>query len=153
MIPTSDERTVTSHVLGDVTANPEQILDFPNGILGFPEAQEFMLVATERAGFYWIQSLLHETLTFLVLDPFIHIPDFSVELPDDEMGTLGTEAGKLVVLSIVTLPAGPDDILTVNLQGPLVINTDNGIGQQLILHDSPHGTRYTLDVDGALLAS
>lgn len=153
MSQSSEPRTVASRVLGNITTKPEHILNFPTGLLGFPETREFTLVATHRQGFYWLQSLEYDTLTFLLIDPFLHVPDFTVDLPDEDMGALGTDATKIVVLGIVTLPAGPDDALTVNLQGPLVLNTESGIGQQLIIPDSPHGTRCALDVGEALLAS
>ena len=153
MTQPTEPRTVASRVLGPVTVHPDQVLNFPTGVLGFPEAREFTTVSTQRPGFYWLQSLEYDTLTFLLIDPFQHVPDFSVDLPDEELGHLGTDASKLVVLGIVTLPAGPGDQLTVNLQGPLVINTETGVGQQLIVPDSPHGTRFGLDVADALMAS
>lgn len=146
-------RRIPSRVLGEIQVTEEATLTFPTGVLGFPEARDFTLVATSREGFYWLQSLEHDTLTFLVLDPFLHVPDFSIEIPDEDMGVLGTEASEIIVLAVVTLPAGPDDPLTANLQGPLLINSAKGLGRQLILDDSPYGLRHVLDISAALLAS
>ncbi|MGI9625291.1 MAG: flagellar assembly protein FliW [Longimicrobiales bacterium] len=148
-----EPRQIASRVLGEIQVTEEGTLTFPTGVLGFPEARDFTLVTTSREGFYWLQSLEHDTLTFLVMDPFLHVPDFSIEIDDEEMGVLGTEASEIIVLAVVTLPAGPDDSLTANLQGPLVINSAKGIGRQLILDDSPYGLRHTLDISAALLAS
>ncbi|NNM31937.1 MAG: flagellar assembly protein FliW, partial [Gemmatimonadetes bacterium] len=104
-------------------------------------------------GFYWLQSLDHDTLTFLLVDPFIHLPEFSIHLPDEEMGILGTDVDHIVVLGIVTLPANPDASLTVNLQGPLVINAKRGVGRQLVVEGPSHSVRHPLDITAALLAS
>ena len=153
MTEATEMRRIKSHVLGEVQTTEEGTLTFPRGVLGFPEARDFVLVGTSRSGFYWLQSLDHDTLTFLVLDPFVHVPDFTVDIPDEEMGPLGTDASEIVVLGVVTLPAGPDDPLTVNLQGPLVINMKRGVGSQLMLDDSPFGLRHNLDIASALLAS
>lgn len=153
MTEPKEPRLVASRVLGEIEVAHESTLTFPAGVLGFPEAREFTLVATSRAGFYWLQSLEYDALTFLVIDPFLHLPDFSIDVPDEEMGILGVDASEIVVLGIVTLPPGPDDPLTVNLQGPLVINSNKGLGKQLILGDSAYGLRHALDVTSALLAS
>ncbi|MDH3222615.1 MAG: flagellar assembly protein FliW [Gemmatimonadota bacterium] len=153
MIEANTTRSVPSRVLGEVKVSEDSALDFPGGVLGFPEAHAFALVSTSREGFYWLQSLDHDTLTFLLVDPFLHIPDFSIHLPDEEMGVLGTDAGEIVVLGIVTLPANPDAPLTVNLQGPLVINAKRGVGRQLVLDNDAYGLRHPLDITAALLAS
>ena len=153
MAQTTDARIINSKVLGEVSATADQVLTFPTGLLGFPEARDFVLVATRRTGFYWLQSLDHEALTFLVLDPFTHVSDFVIDIPDNELGGLGTDANEIIVLGIVTLPAGPEDPLTVNLQGPLLINSKKGLGRQLIVEDSAYGVRMQLDITAALLAS
>ena len=62
MTATTDGRIITSKVLGELHATQDQILTFPEGILGFPEAREFILVETRRAGFYWLQSMDHTAL-------------------------------------------------------------------------------------------
>lgn len=150
--PTQQE-PVKSRVLGEIHVDPDGMLRFPHGVLGFPEARDFALVSTSRQGFYWLQSVEHDTLTFLVLDPFVHVPDFSIDIPDDQLGVLGTDATEIVVLGVVTLPTSPDEPPTVNLQGPLLINARKGVGRQLILADSPWGLRYSIDLADALLAS
>ncbi len=153
MIEAKTTRSIPSRVLGEIKVSEDSALDFPSGVLGFPEAHAFVLVSTSREGFYWLQSLDHDTLTFLLVDPFIHLPDFAIHLPDEEMDVLGTEAEEIIVLGIVTLPSNPDAPLTVNLQGPLVINAKRGVGRQLVLDDEAYGLRHPLDVTAALLAS
>lgn len=148
-----EKRVVPSRVLGDVPVSEDSAIAFPSGLLGFPEATSFVLVSTSREGFYWLQSLDHDTLTFLLVDPFIHLPDFSIHLPDEEMGILGTEAESIVVLGIVTLPANPEASLTVNLQGPLVINAKRGVGRQLVVDGHGFNVRHPLNITAALLAS
>lgn len=152
-MPETETHVVPSRVLGELTIQSDSAIAFPGGLLGFPEATSFVLVATSREGFYWLQSLDHDTLTFLLVDPFIHIPDFSINLPDDEMGILGTDADQIVVLGIVTLPANPEAPLTVNLQGPLVLNAKRGVGRQLVVDGPGSSVRHPLSTTAALLAS
>ena len=149
----TETRVVPSRVLGEVSVPNDSAISFPSGLLGFPEAKSFALVSTSREGFYWLQSLEHDTLTFLLVDPFIHLPDFSIDLPDEEMGILGTEADNIVVLGIVTLPANAEASLTVNLQGPLVINAKRGVGRQIVVDQPGFTVRHPLNITAALLAS
>ncbi len=137
--------SIASELLGALEIPEDSVLDFPQGIFGFPEAKGFVVLPAERDGFYWLQSLEFSALTFLAIDPFVHIPDFSVELNDDELGPLGpAEPTDMVVLAIVTLPRTPDAQPTANLQGPVAINVARRVGRQLVIQDSEYGTRHPL---------
>jgi flagellar assembly factor FliW len=127
---------------------------FPQGILGFPACKRFSLAPADAEGFYWLQSLECDSLAFLAVDPFRAIDGFFVDLPDTDLLHLETnQAPDVGVMAIVTLPGNPGDTPTANLQGIVAFNFSKRIGRQVIIQDSPYGTRWPLDLERLRLAS
>ena len=133
---------VRSEVLGEVTLPAASVLSFPSGLFGFPECRRFALVPSGRDGMYWLQSLEHSALVFLLADPFIFFDGYSVELgASDRRDLCAQGADDVAVLAIVTLPRGGDAKPTANLQGPVALNMVMGVGRQLAVPDGGWGMR------------
>lgn len=125
-------------------------VEFAEGLFGFPQCRDFTLSATARPGFYWLRSLEHEPLAFLLADPFIFFADYSVELSDADVSSLAPDdSSNLAVLAIVTLPRTGGEPLTANLQGPIALNLTRGVARQVILTDTRFGLRCPFRVDAA----
>jgi flagellar assembly factor FliW len=137
-----DETTlVRSDLLGELHVQPDELVHFAQGLYGFPACRTFVLVETERQGAYWLQSLEHSALTFLVIDPFPYFADYDVDVPPAELQRLGVrEPSDVAVLSIVTMPASPEAPFTANLQAPVVLNVRTRVALQCILPGERHGT-------------
>lgn len=137
---------VQSKLLGPLEVLNTQVYRFPDQLYGFPEAHSFALLPTARAGFFWLQSVDFEALTFLLVDPFLLVDGYSVDVGPDELGPLEPEdASELLVLTILTLPRDEDDAPTVNLQGPIVLNVVEQLGRQVVI-ESEHGLRHPVDL-------
>lgn len=135
---------VASKVLGPVRVAAEQVFSFPAGVYGFPQARRFALLPASRDGFFWLQSLEFDALTFLLVDPFRFVDGYAVDLPPDAVEHLAAhEASDVVVLGIVTLPREEGQSPTVNLQGPVALNLRTLRGVQAVV-DSPFGIRHPL---------
>lgn len=138
---------VDSKVLGRLEVLTSQIYTFPQELYGFPDARAFALVPAEREGFFWLQSLDFEALTFLLIDPFLYVEGYSVDIGSDELGELGSEdAADLLVLAILTLPREQGEDATVNLQGPVVLNIRRQLGKQVVV-ESPFGIRHPVSMN------
>ena len=145
--PDTSERTIESALLGLLAVPETQVFAFERGLLGFPEAREFALVPARREGMFWLQSADFEALTFLLVDPFQFVPDYSVELGESELGSTTPPAQEdLLLLVIITLPRTPEAPATANLQGPLALNLRDRLGRQVILADSPWGVRHPIQL-------
>jgi len=139
--------TVESDLLGPLTVPARGILTFPSGMFGFPECRRFALVSAGRDGLFWLQSLEHATLAFLLADPFQFFPTYAVELSAGDRTELAvTEAADVAVLCVVTLPRRKDEAPTANLQGPVALSFRSGLARQLALGESTWGTRRALDL-------
>ena len=131
--------TIESDILGTLTVDTSAVLTFPKGLLGFPECRSFVLLPSERANVYWLQSVEYTSLAFLLVDPFVFFEGYSLDLGVTELHEMSPEG--LSVLAIVTLPGEPGEFPTANLQGPVVIHTQRGEGNQVVISDSSYGIR------------
>jgi len=150
----SASTSVESHILGALSVKPEECFDFPDGILGFPACKRFALVPAERPNFFWLQSVDCGSLAFLLVDPFAFIDEFYLDLNEGDLLPLkGGRDSEIGVLAIVTLPRKPDAAPTANLQGILAFNFTRRLGRQVIVHDSPYGVQWPMDLGRLKAAS
>ena len=139
--------TVDSHVFGPVRIPEDEALFFPDGILGFPECRRYVLLDAGLSGVYWLQSLDHGALVFLLIDPFIFVEEYSVNIGETELTSLApADSSELAVLAIVTLPDERGQHATANLQGPIAFNPHRRIGRQVIISDSAYGVRCPVEL-------
>ncbi|MHB1310472.1 MAG: flagellar assembly protein FliW [Gemmatimonadaceae bacterium] len=134
---------VRSELFGPLQVTDDQVLQFKDGIVGFAECTQWILIAGERPGTAWLQSIDVAALAFLLIDPFIFFDGFSVDIsPLDVRRLRAIDATQLAVFAIVTFPAARTDVSTANLQGPIVINTTQRCGAQIVLGDGPWEVRH-----------
>lgn len=141
---------IHSDLLGLVTPSQETTFTFPSGMFGFPECRRFALLAAGREGLFWLQSMEHTALTFLLADPFLFFDGYAVDLTAGDRAELqlrdDSDAGDVAVLVIVTLPRTRDELPTANLQGPVTVNFGSRMARQLALPESDWGVRCPFDL-------
>ena len=118
-----DTLTLASDLLGSITIPAHEILRFPTGLYGFPECRSFAFLPTPREGMYWLQSADFSALSFLLVDPFQHFPQYHIDLDDSDIARLGTsDSQHILVLAIVTMPTSQGAPCTANLNAPVLFN-------------------------------
>jgi flagellar assembly factor FliW len=127
---------------GEIEVDRQSVVDMPEGMLGFAEFKQFVLIRhTEGSPFLWYQAVDEPNLAFVMIDPFIFFPDYEVVLAREDLDALEVEElGSLAVFSVVVIPENPED-MTANLRGPVLINVEKRIARQVVLNDerySPH---------------
>lgn len=138
---------VESELLGEVSVEQDELITFPGGLLGFPACREFVLIPSERQGLFWLQSVEHSPLAFLLVDPFLAVEGFAVDLAASDRAELGIEAeSDVAILAIVTLARPETGGSTVNLQGPLAFNLRTRRAKQIAVPNSEYGVRWAVDL-------
>ena len=128
---------------GQLEVDPTRFIRFEEGILGFPEQADYALVQTgPGSGFYWLQAVGTPDLAFVVCDPRLFVADFQVPVKVEDLDGLGMTAPSDAQVFVIVNKVG--DLLTGNLQGPLVINVLNRRARQLVLSDRRYSTRHPL---------
>lgn len=133
---------IKTSYFGEVKIDEKDIIYFEQGLPGFLEEKEFVLLSfDEPLAFQVLQSVSTETLAFIVVFPFDFKKDYKVDLNDHILEQLKIETeDDVLILSIVTLKDHLN-ISTANLQAPIIINRHSRLGKQYIMHESSFSTK------------
>jgi flagellar assembly factor FliW len=128
---------------GVITVDEQRLMTFPRGLLGFPSHQRFALVQTGQGNyFFWLQSIDDASLAFVVTDPTTFFKDYEVPMRDETLGDLEFSDLKFAQVFVICNKIG--DWLTGNLLGPIIVNSENRIAQQVVLTEKKWTTRQPL---------
>jgi flagellar assembly factor FliW len=130
---------------GELEIDPKDIYEFANGIPGFEEYIQFIIVQPDpEMQFCYIQSIEESNIAFLVCNPFIFHEDYDFQLSDTNQHELNIEnEADVAVWSVVTIDRNNNEV-TLNLLAPIVVNVRDKRGKQIILHDSEYKTKHKL---------
>lgn len=130
---------VNSLRLGQLEIPDEKVIRTVKPILGFEHLTRYCLVDVEETKpFLWFQSVDDPAVAFLVINPRVFFPHYKIEVNSNEIAELEVDRVESVeTYVIVTVPEDPSEI-SANLQGPVIINTDNNKAKQLILVNSEY---------------
>lgn len=136
---------VKSMKLGEVEVPDDKLITLERPILGFENLKQFCLVEMkELVPFLWLQSVEEPAISFLVVNPRIFFPDYKIEINPKEIAELRVARVESVeTYVVVTLNRRPEEI-TANLQGPILINTENNLAKQLILVNSDYQVKHSI---------
>src|SRR5689334_21321402 len=128
---------------GPVEIDEQRMIAFSRGILGFPKYKNYVLIQPEAdSTFYWLQSVDAADLAFVVTDPLLFMPEYQVPLREETRQELGlsdlSEANVLVIVNKV------GDMLTANMQGPLVIHATTRAAAQVVISEKKYQTRHPI---------
>ena len=127
---------IETKYFGKMTIDEEKIIRFEKGLPGFHDEKTFVLIDfPENPVFQILQSTTTALVAFVVASPYHVQSDYAFDLYEEAKKELGIAKPEQVkVFTILTL-RDPFVDSTMNLQAPLVINTDSLLGEQIILND------------------
>lgn len=137
---------INTKVFGEIDIEESKIITFENGIIGFPEMKSFTLLYNEEEGasavIRWLQSIEEPGFAIPVTDPFEIVEDYSPEVDDELLKSLGgiDDENGLVLVSI-TIPKELTK-MSINLQGPFIINVNERKGCQVIVEGGSYPVKY-----------
>lgn len=130
---------------GEIEVKEKDVLELPAGLIGFPELKRYVLLDHDKESpFKWLQSLDDGAIAFVLINPLLFKPDYTVEVSEAEVADLAIEDERDAVISvIITMPSNPQN-MTANLKAPLVFNLKNRKGRQVILNNPEYTTRHNI---------
>jgi flagellar assembly factor FliW len=137
------QKFVTRH-FGEIDYDPDKIITFPQGIPGFPNHNRFLLMSEdeEEDTFFWLQSIDDGEVAFTLMDVYKVLPDYDPKVDPEELKELG-EVNSLEIYNIVVIPEYVRQ-MRVNLKAPIVINTETGLGMQVICINDEYPIRFMI---------
>jgi len=135
--------TLETKAYGPVEIDEKQVLEFPQGLLGFEEHRHFALIDAHKKPFFWLQSTDNSQMAFILIKPSIFRNDYDPGVAQEDFQDIGAEGpDDCLVFAIVTIPeSGP---MTANLQGPLFISKKTRKGKQCISPRDEYKTRHDI---------
>ena len=122
---------------GQVQCETEDLLSFPEGILGFADLKKFVLLDDPSDDiFAWLQSTDEPGIAFPVLEPEMFTEKYNINLAKSDLEALKIAApSETRQLCIVTIPEDPT-LMTANLKAPIVIHIAAKLARQCVLQDN-----------------
>lgn len=136
---------IQSTRFGELEISIENILKFEQGIPGFPDENEFAFLPYEAdSPFGFLQSTHDANLTFLIVEPFSFLPEYTFELSDEWSKEIGVSPeNPPQIFNIVSIKE-PLQQSTVNLLAPVIVNWKDCKAKQIILERVEYTTKHLL---------
>lgn len=139
---------IKTKIFGEIEIDNDRIIKFENGIVGFPELTDFVLLHDEErgveAGICYLQSLQEPNFAMPVMDPLRLLPEYNPDVEEELLNCLGTitEDNVLVVVTVTV----PKDLqkMSINLQAPIIINADERKAVQIIVEGEKYPVKYPI---------
>lgn len=135
---------------GTISCSEDSFLHFPNGLFGFEDETEFVLLPFDgsQGTLLCFQSKSTPELAFVAVNPFSLDPTYRPTLMQEELTQLGVtqnEALSFYALCVVKDPVGTS---TVNLRCPIAVNEDTHQAIQVILETNQYHMHHLLSEFG-----
>lgn len=130
---------------GVLEVDESTLITMPSGPAGFENSTRFCLIQ-HRAGanFRWLQSIEEPGLAFVVVDPSEHFADYEIEIGEADVRKLQlTSEEDALVLTILSIRDNGQSV-SANLAAPIVVNSKNLTGAQIVLEDERYTARHSL---------
>ncbi len=138
---------IQTKYFGTIEIKTETIIHMVQPIYGFESLKHYTLISDEEIGtdLMWFQSIDDKDVCFMLANPERFVQDTKIEIQSNDLSVVDTEDSKdLDVLCIVSLGETFEES-TLNLKSPIVLNSKNNQGAQLILNqDLPFKSRLVL---------
>lgn len=137
--------SVESTRFGTFQVPEEIVLKFPQGMIGFPQHEEYVLIKQrEDSVFMWLHSMSDPSLAFPIVLPWAFYWDYEVKLSDEDLAAIDVQnASQISIMCVVNVGA---DVRkgSINLFSPVVINNDQRVAKQVINTAENYSTRDPL---------
>lgn len=140
---------------GRIEYSGEDLIVFSDGPIGFSARRSFVMIDHKPGSpFRWLQSVEDAHLAFLIVDPGEYATDYSPMMPKRAASDLEMiEDTPRLVYTIVTIPSGRPEGMTLNLAAPIVINAANRKAKQVILEDDAYPVKWQVFPEGSGLSA
>ena len=131
---------------GQVEIDEDLVITLPEGILGFDDFKRYIILDhfDKESPFKWFQSIDDPSLAFVITDPLLFVPEYKAKVAKEEIKSIElVDIGKALIVVIVNIKRDHSEI-TINLQGPIVVNPDKRLAKQVIIKESDYPIRHVI---------
>ena len=128
-------------------SNEPRVYHFPQGIPGFEELRDFRFIPEEDAILAQLISVQEDKIGFILMRPEAYFSEYlgKIDVDEDGIKVLNITADTPVdVWVILTLHRQDMAKTTANLRAPILFNTVEGIGMQVIFSEDRYLSRQPI---------
>jgi len=142
-INTTNNTNLEDHETGKRT-----ILLFDEGIYGFEDTKEYVLLQEDNEHTIWYLQAAHsEVPCLIVIDPYTIVDDYAPVIGKADLACLGNPDEEDLCFLVVAVLKEEFKESVVNLKSPIVINAKTKRAKQIILENDNYPIRYKLFVN------
>ena len=129
---------------GEIEYDPASVLNFPEGLIGFEDLHDFVVMPNEKEGpLFWIQSIADPQVALVLTDPSNFFVDYNVAPEEDERNKIQLKEEEQF-FSLVVVTVHPDQKITLNLAAPILFAPQSNKAIQVILENSGYDIQTPL---------
>ncbi len=130
---------------GQLEVPEEKLIRMQKPILGFEHLSVYCLVEKDEfQPFLWLQSTEDPAVAFIIVNPLTFFPDYRIEVHSKEVAELNISHTSCVETYVIVTIGRDTQQMSADLQGPILINTENSRAKQLVLVNSEYHIRHSL---------
>ncbi|HXI09356.1 MAG TPA: flagellar assembly protein FliW [Thermodesulfobacteriota bacterium] len=130
---------------GLLSVDEDKIIHFVNGLPGFRNLRKFILLDHDGEGtFKWLQSIEEANVAFLMTNPALFKPDYTVPLKRPEIEGLAVGDPSALVSFVMVCVSRVTKELSLNLKGPVVFNSENMRAIQCIIDREDYPSHFVI---------
>jgi flagellar assembly factor FliW len=134
---------------GTVEIEADDIINFPNGMLGLESCRHWVLLAdAENDALGWLQSTALADVALAVVSPRRFQAEYQVRVSRSELAPLALKEVKDA--KVLVIVGKSERGITLNLKAPLVINISERVGRQVV-SNGDHPVQFELSVESTPL--
>lgn len=133
---------VESSRFGAIRVPVDSIIEFPTGLIGFPNLKRYVMV-DHKPPFSWLQCVEESSLAFVVIDGFEFGQQLDLLPPTNDPNVEFKVDEEYAILLIVTVRPDPKQT-TVNLKAPVFVSLSSRKAVQVIYDDPKYSIRHPL---------
>lgn len=125
---------ITNTRFGTLVVEPEDILFFPLGLIGFEACRHWILLAdSENDAVAWLQSIVRPEVAVAVVSPRRFVDGYRLRVDPAELEGLNlSDDHETFILVVIGYHEGN---WTLNLKAPIVFNLSSRRGRQVVSQD------------------
>lgn len=130
---------------GNIKADEEDIIRFTEGIYGFEEYKEYVILKDDpNDDIMYLQSVNNEELSFVLIDPYSIVQFFKPTLNEEDLAMLKVQHETELKYLVIAIICKDLHDSVANLKSPIAINPELKIAKQVILQNLEYPLRYSI---------
>ena len=137
---------IETKLFGQIGVDEEKLIKFVNGIVGFPELTDFLLIhdSEGNGNIQWLQSVQEPAFAMPVMNPLHVKEDYNPVIEDELLKPLDIKNPEdFFVLVTVTVPKEIEK-MSVNLMAPIIISGETRKANQIIVDQEGYVVKYPI---------